>query len=499
MGAKSIRRWLIIGATVLVAVISVSLIAYLQAQADRAERIQVNLLRIQERMNALSTLEWQLIAGEDVSEVSSRITLAEKEMDASLGRLLEESRFDLKGQQLLTNVEIIYRKYIDAVHIEVNYLKSGQVEKADTIDEQRVDPAFEELIKGTESTYNYYLSSALRWGRIAKAGTIVVAVAAVVLFITLFLQFNKLREVSLKNIWEQQALSRSEELYRGLVELTPDAVFIQSDGRCLFVNDAGVKMMGATSEEDVLGETILNDVEGIDNQPQTARTEMQLARIDGKTVDIEVTRVPFKYEGKDAVQIVAHDITERKQAKEIMERDLQIMREQREKIFKVYRDVIYAVTQGKFNLLDRIDLEEILEEGALCFQTSISSPGDVSMSRQLMKDFLQDFTFTQQQTMFVLLCISETTTNVIKHAERGIMQVRRLADKIRVIIRDDGPGMDFDKLPNMIFLEGYSTKISMGYGFSIVFKLADFVYLFTADNGTAVVLDFNESTCPEAV
>jgi len=50
--------------------------------------------------------------------------------------------------------------------------------------------------------------------------------------------------------------------------------------------------------------------------------------------------------------------------------------------------------------------------------------------------------------------------------------------------------MDFNKLPHMIFLKGFSTKISLGIGFSIIYKFADKIYLSTSKHGTLIAMDF---------
>src|SRR5579883_3298269 len=43
----------------------------------------------------------------------------------------------------------------------------------------------------------------------------------------------------------ERALQSSEERYRSLVELSPDALFVQSEDRIVFINSAGVKLFGA--------------------------------------------------------------------------------------------------------------------------------------------------------------------------------------------------------------------------------------------------------------
>lgn len=47
----------------------------------------------------------------------------------------------------------------------------------------------------------------------------------------------------------KEALRESEERYRRLVELSPDAIFIQCEGSIVFINRAGVKLFGALDSD----------------------------------------------------------------------------------------------------------------------------------------------------------------------------------------------------------------------------------------------------------
>lgn len=175
---------------------------------------------------------------------------------------------------------------------------------------------------------------------------------------------------------------------------------------------------------------------------------------------------------------------------QMIERDLQNTRMQKEKIFNVYRDVLYAVTQGKFNLLNDEESELLKFEGVLQEEVIIAAATDVNTAREAIAAYLGKARCSRQLIAHIVLCISEAATNVIKHAGDGIMQIRALEHGVRVSVSDQGPGMDFDKLPNMIFLQGFSTKLSMGYGFSIIYRYADKMYLSTSECGTHLAMDF---------
>ena len=129
----------------------------------------------------------------------------------------------------------------------------------------------------------------------------------------------------------QGALKESEERYRSLVELSPDAIVIHHEGKFTYVNPAAVRLWGASSSEELIGRSILDVVhrdycdhvqEGIDYiqtfQLPTTLAEQKYLRLDGSVIDVEVTGLPFTSEGKSAVLSVIRDITEKKQAREAL-------------------------------------------------------------------------------------------------------------------------------------------------------------------------------------
>jgi PAS domain S-box-containing protein len=128
---------------------------------------------------------------------------------------------------------------------------------------------------------------------------------------------------------EQQAaaaaLQASENRYRQLVELSPDAVFIQCDGRFVFVNSAGLKLFGAERPEQILHRPVMDFIHPKHREKVAARVaalrderipapllEEQYLRLDMTTVEVEVLAIPFTFQGQPAAQVIVRDITERK-------------------------------------------------------------------------------------------------------------------------------------------------------------------------------------------
>lgn len=131
----------------------------------------------------------------------------------------------------------------------------------------------------------------------------------------------------------EEALQTSEERYRSLVELSPDALFVQSDERIVFINSAGVKLLGASKPEKLIGKPVkeifhpsswkavqqrLSQMQE-EGKPTPFR-ERKMMRLDGTAVDVEVAAAPLIFQGKSAAQVIAHDITERKHAEEEIRR-----------------------------------------------------------------------------------------------------------------------------------------------------------------------------------
>ncbi len=127
----------------------------------------------------------------------------------------------------------------------------------------------------------------------------------------------------------EDAIRESEEHYRKLVELSPDAIAIHSEGRIVFSNSAGAKLMGVADPEQLIGKSIMDfvhaDYREIVNErvqkmmkegKDVPLTEEKFIRFDGSIIDVEVSAIPFTYKGKRAMQVIVHDVTERKKTEE---------------------------------------------------------------------------------------------------------------------------------------------------------------------------------------
>ena len=124
-----------------------------------------------------------------------------------------------------------------------------------------------------------------------------------------------------------QALRESEERYRTLVELSPDPIFVHDGKQILYANPAGITLLGAEKEEEVLGQDplayvhpdyiplvntrISSSLSGMGlNPPQ----EECFISHTGEVLQVEVSTMAITYRGEPAILVIARDIRERKKA-----------------------------------------------------------------------------------------------------------------------------------------------------------------------------------------
>jgi len=122
-------------------------------------------------------------------------------------------------------------------------------------------------------------------------------------------------------------LRASEERFRLLVEQSPYAIGVHQNGKIVFVNPATERLLGASNSSELVGKPIQAVIHPDyweftrDHVARTLRgesglfpTEDVFIRLDGTPIPVEVTATPFVLNGQPATQVIALDITGRKQA-----------------------------------------------------------------------------------------------------------------------------------------------------------------------------------------
>jgi len=123
-----------------------------------------------------------------------------------------------------------------------------------------------------------------------------------------------------------ESVRRSQERFRLLFELAPDAVWVNDGTRLVYVNPGAVKMLGYDTVEEVLAIDPRLIVHPDDHEAMTSRTremmrtgqplpsyEYRTCRKDGTVLVTDVQSMPIEWDGHKALLGVARDVTARKE------------------------------------------------------------------------------------------------------------------------------------------------------------------------------------------
>ncbi|MDH7601132.1 MAG: PAS domain S-box protein [Armatimonadota bacterium] len=297
-----------------------------------------------------------------------------------------------------------------------------------------------------------------------------------------------------------ETIKRNEETLRLLVEGTPDFFFYIHDANGVFtyVSPSVELITGYTPAEwmthytkyltdNPINEKVVYYTErtlktgtGVGSYP------VEIYHKNGSRIMLEVYEQPIIENGKVVgVRGVARDVTELCRA-EIAERAARQEAENRIRSF--YKETIFAVTDGKLEIMEREEIERMCI-GPDLPEMEIRDARDVAKARKMVKEAAQAAGMESGQIDALILCVGEAATNAYKHGGGGKLTMCHKGDSIRVKISDSGPGMDSLALPKIAFMKGFSTVKSLGMGYANILACADKVYLSTGPEGTTVVIE----------
>lgn len=139
---------------------------------------------------------------------------------------------------------------------------------------------------------------------------------------TLGMQFGQ--SIALASTFDK--LGSSEKRYRQLVEISPDAIFIQQDDKFVYANSAALKLLSAENPEELLNHSVydffpkeyhslINEyIEKYKKHISSLPSEAKIINLKGKIFDVEIVVSPFLYQEREAAYMIMRDITERKRS-----------------------------------------------------------------------------------------------------------------------------------------------------------------------------------------
>ncbi len=308
----------------------------------------------------------------------------------------------------------------------------------------------------------------------------------------------------------QEALRRSEELHRGILEASPHGI-IQTDlqGNILFINNEYIRMYGAASKQQLVGRNVFDFLPAAQmeiarqnlkktlEQGSVHRIQYTTYKLDGSLFDVELSAATMcETDGTPVGFIgVTHDITEFKQKEAEVEQLLhekeQLLREVHHRI-KNHMNTLYSIISLNAHYYDSTEITAVFEEvrtkirlmqsiyDTLYKGEQVDSVQLVPFLHQLIAELqaayvytqdisihkdIQEMVVTAKQSLPIGIIINELLTNSLKYAfedkPSGRIHVsvyqpedRRLA----IEVADDGRGM-----PDKLLTEG-----AYGFGLTLV-------------------------------
>ncbi len=237
--------------------------------------------------------------------------------------------------------------------------------------------------------------------------------------------------------------------YRRLVDLSPDGIVVHQGGRIVYVNRAGVGLIGARDFDDMLGRSIMDFVHPdslgptldrigqlSDDAPVSEPAEATLVRFDGTPVVFESVSVLTRWEGEDAFQVILRDLTDRKLAEAALRYQANLVSHVSDAIIGMDRagvveswnhaaELIYGVSRDEAvgsPLHDLVGLPEGFGEAPIrdVELVQLRHDGKSLIVRASVTEIYDD---VGEQTGFVVVCADTTERRRAEDERRAVEQL----------------------------------------------------------------------------
>lgn len=129
-----------------------------------------------------------------------------------------------------------------------------------------------------------------------------------------------------------------EKRYKGILDLSPELIFIQSKGKIVFINNSAVKILGGSSYNNFIGREFKDFIdpefapqfenffnENVESEIPKQQIELDFIALDGSKINAEVATINSNWKGESALQIVARDIRSEKLHQHIQTAETEIL------------------------------------------------------------------------------------------------------------------------------------------------------------------------------
>ncbi len=240
----------------------------------------------------------------------------------------------------------------------------------------------------------------------------------------------------------ERALREGEERYRRLLESSPDAIYVHSEDRIVFVNEQAVRLLAADNPEDLVGRQASSLYHPDDlallarrrshireSQRTEFLTEFRFRRLDGSIFHGEATGASITWSGGNAILVAIRDISDRKRA----EAELNAEKERAEAANRAKSDFLATMSHEI-----RTPMNAVLGMAGLL--------GDTKLSRE-QRDYLD----TIHQSGEALLILINDILDYSK-LEEGKLELETVDFKLEAVT---------DSITNLLEPQAHAKNLSM--------------------------------------
>ncbi len=319
----------------------------------------------------------------------------------------------------------------------------------------------------------------------------------------------------------EAALQESEKRYRTLVEVSPDAIIIHQDFRIVFANPAALSLLAVRTLDEVYGKSVLEFIEEskhrlmrdryralIESNLSLPFVEIKFIRTDGTSVDVESTAIPTTWKGRQAAQMVIHDLRERKKAENAIQESEERFRNLTRAAFEgiaVHEQGMIIDTNQRFADMigfrnpemlagKRIlDVLRMVPDSKLRFKEALEQDSDTPFEITVLRPDGISFPAETQsrKTMYLNRPASVVTLHDItkrKLAERAMMESE---ERFRALVQNSSDVISIHNDKGIIIYISPSVSRILGYKSKDLVGLSAFEFIHP-DDLAAVKKDFRE-------
>jgi PAS domain S-box-containing protein len=325
--------------------------------------------------------------------------------------------------------------------------------------------------------------------------------------------------VMLRDITEQKRaeadLRDSENRFRTMADAAPLAIWLATpEGNITYCNRAWLTFTGRSAESEHGGRW-QEDIHPEDRpaalaayytacRTQTAfKAEYRAKRRDGKYRWLLANGKPQYHDDGTFKGLIGTcvDINERKMAEMRREQTLQenarLLEEIQASVIRqrlFIREILDIVTEGTLHLCESADELPVPFSDFSAPVEGTLPLDEISLRhlRRYIEAAASALDFPDERCKDLITAAGEAAMNTLVHGG-GSGQARVLADRqtgrLQVWIHDKGEGIAMELLHKATLQRGYSSAGTLGYGFWIMVRTCETVYLLTGPEGTTIVLE----------